>query len=285
MTTELAKANGATIARATEAAPVDAATMETVVGGNLATLSPAQRVSYYGQVCQSVGLNPFTKPFDFLLLNGKVVLYATKSATDQLRSLRGVSITIVSREVESGVLTVTARARMADGREDEDVGAVVIEKLSGDSLANAKMKAVTKAKRRVTLSICGLSMLDESEIETVRGARRVSVDAHTGEIIDGAIVPDVDAAAMQIQAAQAQTKAEDATFANVLISDIGELGSPGDLELWVRMHGYQVRNMSAAAKGRVWTAAQKAAKNLGVAPGALKEMFANSNGPDEGEDK
>lgn len=285
MTTELVKANGTAVARATEAAPVDAATMETVVGGNLATLSPAQRVAYYGQVCQSVGLNPFTKPFDFLLLNGKVVLYATKSATDQLRSLRGVSITIVSREVESGVLTVTARARMADGREDEDVGAVVIEKLSGDNLANAKMKAVTKAKRRVTLSICGLSMLDESEIETVKGARRVSVDAHTGEIIDGAIVPDVDAAAMQIQAAQAQTKAEDATFANVLISDIGELGSPGDLELWVRMHGYQVRNMSAAAKGRVWTAAQKAAKNLGVAPGALKEMFANSNGPDEGEDK
>jgi hypothetical protein len=284
MTTELVKANGATIARATEAAPVDAATMETVVGGNLATLSPAQRVAYYGQVCQSVGLNPFTKPFDFLLLNGKVVLYATKSATDQLRSLRGVSITIVSREVESGVLTVTARARMADGREDEDVGAVVIEKLSGDNLANAKMKAVTKAKRRVTLSICGLSMLDESEIETVKGARRVSVDASTGEIIDGAIVPDVDAATVVIQAAQAQAKSEDATFANELIADIGELGSPGDLELWVRMHGYQVRNMSAAAKGRVWTAAQKAAKSLGIAPGALKEMFANSNGPDE-EDK
>jgi hypothetical protein len=30
------------------------------------------------------------------------------------------------------------------------------------------MKAETKAKRRVTLSICGLGMLDESELETVR---------------------------------------------------------------------------------------------------------------------
>jgi hypothetical protein len=29
------------------------------------------------------------------------------------------------------------------------------------------MKAITKSKRRVTLSICGLGMLDESEIETI----------------------------------------------------------------------------------------------------------------------
>jgi hypothetical protein len=29
------------------------------------------------------------------------------------------------------------------------------------------MKAVTKAKRRVTLSICGLGMLDETEVETI----------------------------------------------------------------------------------------------------------------------
>ena len=32
---------------------------------------------------------------------------------------------------------------------------------------NAKLKAITKAKRRVTLSICGLGFLDETEIETI----------------------------------------------------------------------------------------------------------------------
>lgn len=31
------------------------------------------------------------------------------------------------------------------------------------------MKAVTKSKRRVTLSICGLGMLDESEADSIRG--------------------------------------------------------------------------------------------------------------------
>jgi hypothetical protein len=35
------------------------------------------------------------------------------------------------------------------------------------------MKCETKAKRRVTLSFCGLGMLDESEVESVPGAVRV----------------------------------------------------------------------------------------------------------------
>ena len=35
------------------------------------------------------------------------------------------------------------------------------------------MKAETKAKRRATLSICGLGLLDESEVETIPGAHAV----------------------------------------------------------------------------------------------------------------
>ena len=44
------------------------------------------------------------------------------------------------------------------------------------------MKAVTKAKRRVTLSICGLGMLDETEVESIPGAKAVPVDPNTGEL-------------------------------------------------------------------------------------------------------
>src|SRR5690606_25662498 len=40
--------------------------------------------------------------------------------------------------------------------------------LKGEALANLRMKAVTKAKRRVTLSICGLGILDESELDTLQ---------------------------------------------------------------------------------------------------------------------
>ena len=46
-------------------------------------------------------------------------------------------------------------------------GAVPIAGLKGEEFANALMKAETKAKRRATLSICGLGVLDETEVETI----------------------------------------------------------------------------------------------------------------------
>jgi hypothetical protein len=55
--------------------------------------------------------------------------------------------------------------------------------MRGD-FGNALMKAVTKAKRRLTLSLVGLGWLDETEVETIPGAKPVAVDAGTGEIIN-----------------------------------------------------------------------------------------------------
>ena len=141
-----------------------------IVRGDLALLQPEERARYYSTVCSSVGLNPLTKPFEYITLNGKLTLYARKDATDQLRSLRGVSVAIVSRERIDDVYVVTARATMPDGRVDESIGAVWLGKITGEALANALMKAETKAKRRVTLSICGLGMLDETEVETIPAA-------------------------------------------------------------------------------------------------------------------
>ena len=76
-------------------------------------------------------------------------------------------LTITSREQVGDTYLVIARATMPDGRTDESLGAVPIGNLKGDMFANALMKAETKAKRRVTLSICGLGMLDETELETI----------------------------------------------------------------------------------------------------------------------
>jgi hypothetical protein len=65
---------------------------------------------------------------------------------------------------------VTTEARDAAGRTDIDVGVVSRKDMRGD-VGNVIMKAVTKSKRRVTLSLCGLGMLDESEVETIPDAR------------------------------------------------------------------------------------------------------------------
>lgn len=167
----------------TQAATPDEIIEQVVVSGDLAKLTPAQRVNYYNRVCNSMGLNPLTRPFDYITLNGKLTLYAKRDAADQLRKLHGVSVQIVSRERIEDVFTVTAHATMPDGRSDESIGAVTVGNLKGDALANALMKAETKAKRRVTLSIVGLGWLDETEVETIRDARPVTVDTSTGEII------------------------------------------------------------------------------------------------------
>src|SRR5258706_8977107 len=142
-----------------------------IVQGDLSKLSPIERVGYYKQVCVSAGLNPLMKPLEFITLNGKLVLYALRAATDQLRALHNVSITILKREKIDDTYTVTARATMPNGRTDEAMGAVSLKGLAGDALANAYLKTETKAKRRVTLSICGLGMLDETEVDSTPGAR------------------------------------------------------------------------------------------------------------------
>lgn len=142
-----------------------------VASGDLGKLTAAQRTQYLLALCESIGLNPLSRPIEFVNLNGKVVPYFKKDGTDQLRQLRKISITIVGREVVDGVMTVTARASTPDGRCDEDFGSVVIANLKGEQAANATMKCITKAKRRVTLSICGLGFTDESELETIPGAR------------------------------------------------------------------------------------------------------------------
>src|SRR5919109_288843 len=141
-----------------------------VIGGDLSELNAAQRAEYYAAVCRSLGLNPLTKPFEYLTLNGKLRLYALRDCTDQLRRLHGISIYITNRGRMGDIYIVTARAKDRTGREDESTGAVPLGNLKGDALGNALMKAETKSKRRVTLSIAGLGWLDETEVETIPSA-------------------------------------------------------------------------------------------------------------------
>lgn len=153
-----------------------------ISSGDLGRMTPADRVAFYWRTCESLGLNPLTRPFEYLVLDGKITLYARKDATEQLRRLNDVSILELRRERDDdlGIVTVFASGRDRHGRTDESSGVVSIKGLSGQALANALMKAETKAKRRLTLSLCGLGFLDESEVEGL--GEQVDVDLKTGEI-------------------------------------------------------------------------------------------------------
>ncbi|MDV2997875.1 MAG: hypothetical protein N4J56_007580 [Chroococcidiopsis sp. SAG 2025] len=148
-----------------------------LIGGDLSQLSPQDRLKYYTRLCEALGLNPLTQPFAYIRLNGKLKLYALREATEQLRKIHHVSERITNRElVADSIYVMTAQATLPDGRCDESIGAVSIDRLQGEALANAVMKAETKSKRRVTLSICGLAFLDETEVDSIPNVQHQPTD-------------------------------------------------------------------------------------------------------------
>ena len=143
-----------------------------LITNDLSKLDQQERLTLYNKTCESLSLNPLTQPLGFIeFRSGKLSLYAKKDTTDQLRKIHGVSIEITSKEIVNDIYIVCAKATDKTGRVDEDMGTVSIVGLKGEALANAYLKAITKSKRRVTLSICGLGLLDETEVETIPDAK------------------------------------------------------------------------------------------------------------------
>ena len=235
-----------------------------VITGDLKALAPEQRVAYYNRVCQSLGLNPLTKPFDYITLNGKLTLYAKRDATDQLRRQYGVSVAIVNRERADGIFSVTAHATLPDGRTDESIGAVPIvypetvqewqnsqritrphpkagQQFTGEDLANAYMKAETKAKRRVTLSIVGLGWLDETEVGSITDAQPATVNQATGEIVRNQV---------QIQAPAVPAAQPEPAISQTTIPDVGPMTTDQP-----RLTDWQRKALHAAGSayyGKAW---------------------------------
>jgi hypothetical protein len=139
-----------------------------ITEGDLSGLNQTQKIEYHNAICKRVGIDPAARPFDYIKMNGKLILYANKSACEQLRRVHGVSVTDVKKETIGNIFTVTVLVKNGKGRSDCGMGAVDTTNLKGESLANAYLKCETKAKRRATLSICGLGMLDESEVASAR---------------------------------------------------------------------------------------------------------------------
>lgn len=152
-----------------------------LVRNDISKLNTQERISYINALCESVGLNPMTKPFAFLSLQGREVVYATKDCAEQLRKIHGVSTQIVSQGIVGDCFEVHIKAQDRTGRQDEDFAVIPIGNSKGADLANLKMKTITKAKRRVTLSICGLGILDESELDTIK--QSLKSPAHNPQMV------------------------------------------------------------------------------------------------------
>ena len=166
-----------------------------ILNADLSSLSGEQRVNYYLQVCQQYGLDAFTRPFEYIKLNNKLTLYATKSCASALQELKSISVEITKQEQFQDVYVVTVRGTRKDDlaangiQIAENVGITPIKGLSGDQLSNSIMKAVTKAQRRLILQMAGLGHIDQTELQSIANTTpdnavvEVEVD-EAGEIVN-----------------------------------------------------------------------------------------------------
>lgn len=194
MTTDLAvqEQHDLTVADREQAA---GALQHILATGDLSKLTNEQRVATYLDLCASLSLNPRSRPFDWLVLDGKLVLYPNKSCAEQLRREHQISVKVTRREpiganTDEPMFVCEVEGRTPTGRTDQATKYVPLTaynkqgqkyRLTGANLANAYAKAETGAKRRLVLSMVGLA--SPPDPEEVRGARFVVVDG-TGNVLD-----------------------------------------------------------------------------------------------------
>jgi hypothetical protein len=174
-------------------ADVSAGALQAALAGDLARLPESDRLKFYGKLCEFTGLNPLSKPFDWLTFQGKLTLYANKGCAEQLRKIHKVNVDIVERRHEQGVYWVRAKFTDGDGRTDESIAAVPLpDNATGDARAMAMMKAETKAKRRGTFSICGLSLLvkrdDDIDGDAPRNVSHATTTSDKADALNAEIV-------------------------------------------------------------------------------------------------
>ena len=154
-----------------------------VDSNDLSTLSAEQRRRYYLDFCREHGLNPRLKPFMWLRTkDGRLILYTPKTGSDQLRKVHGISITSLDTKLVGDCYSAKTTGCTQDGRTDFDEGTVNLRGLRGQERANAMMAAVTKSKRRLTLSLSGVGLLDETEVRTMDGSTMLEYDIETGDL-------------------------------------------------------------------------------------------------------
>ena len=112
------------------------------IKNDLSGLNAKDRVNYARSVCDKLGLDFLTKPFDFLVdeKSGVVSLYPNKECASQLRHKYGITIKITDRQVNDHLCLITAQATMPNGRCDEAIGAVAMEKELGEWKSSSQGK-------------------------------------------------------------------------------------------------------------------------------------------------
>jgi len=173
---------------------------QVMLQGDLNDLDDGQRLDYIAGLCNHLGVSAAGKPFDLLKFQGKMVAYPSKRLAEQLRNRWCITVGVPEVTWDQDMVYVTVTAKMGD-RSDTDVGAVPCNGQNAEAKSIALRKAVTQAKRRVTLSLVGLSEFNEHDME-VAHLRQAAADGP-------------ERAALELPAAKEEAKAPEEPMANL----------------------------------------------------------------------
>ena len=169
------------------------------------SLTKPQRVGYIRLMCYRLGIKSEFQPFFWMTdkKTGNITLGRRKSCYEMLGQLKDISVSMLKEELPGdGTYGVWARATTPNGRFVDNCGWISLEGKLALDLQNAKMAAFTKASNRAVGALCGLGMLDETEVNgiaVVEGPKRInppemaSAAAHSPVVMARPQVPLPDA--------------------------------------------------------------------------------------------
>lgn len=155
--------------------------------GDLSSMTQKQKAEYLYKLAKKQGLDPISKPFDIIpLQGGKLTVYANKGAAAQLQAKHQLSVEEISAgfigKDENAIYQVKVKvtspgsvssstkdhpSTYVPGRVSYNVGCASLFGLKAEMLSNKIMACHTKAIRRAVLVHCGLGFMDESELDSV----------------------------------------------------------------------------------------------------------------------
>jgi hypothetical protein len=158
--------------------------------GDLHQLTNAQRVAHYINLCRTSGLNPLSRPYQWIEFQESegaapvLTLYFKPTAAAQALRNHHISVHYPRREIVGELFVCEAHGTAPDGRQGVGTKYVPLVgkygRLKDRRLANALMSAETGALRRLALNMgvaSGLDVDDEGHV------RHVYVDG-TGAVLE-----------------------------------------------------------------------------------------------------
>ncbi len=149
-------------------------------------VSEKDRIRAVVAMCKVLNISPALNPFYFINLpeQGKTpartILYPGSESTALIAKGNNISLQITNKwlDKESNIYFVEGYGIDGAGRKIENIAATYMAGyngvLTGQHRANAMMKTVTKFQRRTVLSMVGLSIPDDDEIERLHEARVIN---------------------------------------------------------------------------------------------------------------